>query len=555
MRALRSGLLALALFACVTPKPTPTPVPPSGSDADGGMTVVVASDGGLVRVAALDAGPAMDVGALRTEAKDLLHAQQALLWKAWTEGGAGQVAGLYDRHDALFGPASLAAVSRAAAAAKDPDEARALRYFHAYLLGEAVAKAVAPLTQQIAVLEGTGRLKEGGAYRDLPALLAREPTHARRVALVKGSLPVLAQLNALYQQKEQTTQETLTALGAGSYAEASSDLRQMDLPAVAKLAADTLDRTDALYTRAMGEAAHRELSLDLKDLRKADIPRFFHHVAVQSAFPAEQLLPRLKALLLGLGVDLTAMKNLTIDDRALALKTPRAVCIPVEVPGDIRLSVKPLGGVDDYLQLFHETGHAVHFAYTKSPVWEFQQLGDNAVSEAYALLLEDRLEDPRYLAELGMTGELLSKYVRSAAVKKLYLLRRYAAKVQYEQVWHAGDKDPRARYAELLGRAYGFPLEDADAASYLADHDDFFYSADYLRAFFLAAQLDQVLTQKFGDAWWHQAAAGDLLQSLWKEGNRLGPDEVAQQLGVTLDPGPLLATLEARLKEPEPKKK
>jgi oligoendopeptidase F len=301
----------------------------------------------------------------------------------------------------------------------------------------------------------------------------------------------------------------------------------------------------------MAEAVSKELNLPLGDMRRADIPRFFHAANVQSLFPSSQMMPRFKALLAGMGIDLDAL-HLTIDDKATPRKNPRAVCFPVVVPTDVRLSIKPQGGVDDYAQLFHEGGHATHFASTTTPVWEFQQLGNGTVTEAYAFLFEDLLEDPKYLGEVGMTGELLKSYVRSAAVKKLYMLRRYCAKVIFERAWHAepplqGDA-LKPKYKELLSRAYGFPMTDEDAARVLTDHDDFFYSADYLRAWFLAAQVSDALERKFGATWWHSPEAGKTLRALMSHGNGLSADEVVQQLAeAQLDFAPLVKRVRARL--------
>ena len=128
------------------------------------------------------------------------------------------------------------------------------------------------------------------------------------------------------------------------------------------------------------------------------------------------------------------------------------------------------------------------------------------------------------------------------------MLRRYAAKVLFEKLWHGGDADPRARYASLLARAYDFPVPEEESQRYLIDHDDFFYSADYLRAWFLAAQLDSVLTGRFGATWWHSPEAGALLKSLWALGTEPSAEAIAQRLGLPgVDTKPLLDRLRSRL--------
>ena len=93
-------------------------------------------------------------------------------------------------------------------------------------------------------------------------------------------------------------------------------------------------------------------------------------------------------------------------------------------------------------------------------------------------------------------------------------------------------------------------MSGSDSRRYLVDRDDFLYSADYFRAWFLAAQIDEKLTQRFGSRWWTSSAAGDVLKSLWAAGNGLSVDEVARRLG---DPGldlePLYRHFEGILKQ------
>src|SRR6266581_3496535 len=79
-------------------------------------------------------------------------------------------------------------------------------------------------------------------------------------------------------------------------------------------------------------------------------------------------------------------------------KTPRAFCAPIEVPGKVMLVIQPIGGPDDWRALFHEAGHTEHFAHT-SPELEVEErrLGDNAVTEGWAMLLQHLTDDPAWL--------------------------------------------------------------------------------------------------------------------------------------------------------------
>ena len=77
-------------------------------------------------------------------------------------------------------------------------------------------------------------------------------------------------------------------------------------------------------------------------------------------------------------------------------KRPRAFCAPIRVPDRVVLVVLPQGGQEDFAALFHEAGHTEHFAHTRRSLPAEQRvLGDNAVTEGFAFLLEHLIGEPR----------------------------------------------------------------------------------------------------------------------------------------------------------------
>jgi hypothetical protein len=83
-------------------------------------------------------------------------------------------------------------------------------------------------------------------------------------------------------------------------------------------------------------------------------------------------------------------------------------------------------------------------------------------------------------------------------------------------------------YARRLTEAVGV---EWPAVSYLADVDEGYYVASYLRAWAFEAQLRRVLRERFGDEWFMRREAGGFLRSLWRDGQRLGPDELLAENG------------------------
>jgi hypothetical protein len=241
------------------------------------------------------------------------------------------------------------------------------------------------------------------------------------------------------------------------------------------------------------------------------------------------MIPALESTLGDLGVDLKGQKNVELDLEDRPNKSPRAFCVPIEVPGRVILVIKPQGGPDDWRALFHEAGHTEHFAHTSpSLTVEEKRLGDIAVTEGWAMLLEHLTMDPVWL-ERRLDFPRPHEFAAEGAVQLLWLVRRYSAKLLYEIEYHAApDKTAmRPRYVELLSDALKVTPSDTD---YLADLDDGFYASQYLRAWAFEAQLRAYLREKFGNAWFTRRDAGSLIRELWSEGQKPTADELLEDV-------------------------
>ena len=209
--------------------------------------------------------------------------------------------------------------------------------------------------------------------------------------------------------------------------------------------------------RHMDARLRQTLGLGLDDASPADLARLWRAPEFDRGFSQERALPALRATLAGLGVDLDSQANVELDIAERPDKVPRAFCAPVRVPDRVVLVILPQGGQDDYQALFHEAGHAEHFAHTSRDLpAEHRLLGDNGVTEGYAFLLEHLVSARRWLGSRLDFGPI-EEYVRFSALTKLFFVRRYAAKLAYEIELHAGaalDTLP-GRYAALLSQARG----------------------------------------------------------------------------------------------------
>jgi hypothetical protein len=169
--------------------------------------------------------------------------------------------------------------------------------------------------------------------------------------------------------------------------------------------------------------------------------------------------------------------------------------IASDPPNVVHLITRAQGGLHDYQGLLHEAGHALHYAGVDPALpYTFRRLSrDHALTEIYSFLLESVSREPGWHAEhFDVSGGEAEENAEATRFLDVLLFRRYAAKLDYElELWadfeHAPDYAPK--YAEHLRAATGFRYRPD---GYLADMDDGFYSADYLRAWIRAAAAPRV---------------------------------------------------------------
>ena len=402
--------------------------------------------------------------------------------------------------------------------------------------------------EKVAELEATLEADVDGEqvpFRLIRPEIANEPERGRRERLEQVRRELTEEhLNPFYARMLERTREGTRELGADTYLELYErfgvDLRGLGA-ACERLLADTED----LYVAAADKLFRTRLGIGLDEATRPDILRMLRATDWDAGFPAEAMLPALTGTLGELGIDLTAQENVELDVEHRPSKSPRAFCAPIEVPGRVVLVIQPMGGPDDWHALFHEAGHTEHYAHTSPELpLEARRLGDNAVTEGWAALLELLVDNPVWLARRLDFGRP-HDFAGEAAAIRLYLVRRYAAKLVYELELHAG-ADPeqiRTRYAELLEDATKI---EASPADFLADVDAGFYATSYLRSWAFEAQVQTFLRDEFGSAWFSRREAGSLLRELWAEGQRLSADELLKEL--TGSPLELEAIVE-RIKE------
>jgi hypothetical protein len=392
--------------------------------------------------------------------------------------------------------------------------------------------------EEIAGLEASLEANVDGetlGFRLLRPAIANEPDRARRERLDRARIDLTdTWLNPHHLRIAALRREAMPALGFESYRALYARFG-FPLDELAGQCERFLAATEDLYVAAFERLFQRRAGVSLEEAGRWDLPRLFRASEWDSGFTADAMVPALEATLAGLGIDLRAQENVHLDVETRPTKTPRAFCAPIEVPDRIMLVIQPMGGPDDWHALFHEAGHTEHYAHTSAemPV-EAKRLGDNAVTEGWAMLLEMVVNEPEWLAR-RLDFARPEAFASEAGAGLLYFVRRYAAKFLYELELHAGPdlETMRSRYVERMYDALKIEPAPVD---YLADVDAGFYSSSYLRAWAFESLLRGFLQEEFGRAWFARPEAGSLLRELWSVGQRPTADELIDEVaGAELD--------------------
>jgi hypothetical protein len=372
-------------------------------------------------------------------------------------------------------------------------------------------------------------------YRMLRVASSNEPDRDVRHRLEVERLRLLDEhLNPVYLEAAEIDRLAVHDLGAPNYYELYKKFG-FQLDELADECREVLDETEKLWERRGDELFRARLGIGLDEARPWDVGRLFRAPELDELYPQDRMVPALQATLADLGIDLRAQANVHLDLESRPSKSPRAFCAPIEVPGKVMLVIQPIGGKDDWEALFHEAGHTEHYAHTSADLaLEARRLGDMAVTEGWAMLMQHLVTEPAWLNR-RLDVPRVEELARDGAVSLLFFVRRYAAKLLYEIEFFQSD-DPKSmqeRYFELLTDALKLPV---NAESYLDDIDGSFYVIGYLRSWAFEAQLREFLRSEFGNDWFARKDAGDLLRELWSLGQGPTADELLKDVtGATLE--------------------
>jgi hypothetical protein len=465
---------------------------------------------------------------------------------------------IYARYGELFSRDALEAAREAfLGAAPGTEERRGARAILEWLTDAHAQRELAPLEEReiawensaVVVLDDGRRLP----YQRAAIELANAAERAERLRIERGRAAlVAAELAPLRQERFARERDFVEALAvADGYLATFAALSGIDLDALVAECESFLRDTADMWRQSVREVVRARLGIDVAQATRADALALLRAPEFDHAFPGATMEGAVRRQLGEMALDPDAGGRIIFDTAEREGKRSRAFCAPVRVPHEVYLVMRPHGGQSDWRALLHELGHAVHFANARADLaFEHRWVGDNSVTEAYAMLFDHRMQDARWLRRYaGLARAEMPRWLRAVGFEELHFLRRYCAKLIYERALYAGEARWDALpdlYVETLTAATSFRYDRADA---FVDVDPRFYAARYLRAWQLQALLADTLRERFDEDWWRNPRAGPwVAERLLAEGQReLGHELAARVSGGALSFAPLVRSIETLL--------
>ncbi|HEX2721694.1 MAG TPA: hypothetical protein VHM24_02150 [Gemmatimonadaceae bacterium] len=467
---------------------------------------------------------------------------------------------IYDRYTHVLGDDALQLTLEAFKdSPKGSDDNRSASLLLEWQLDSQASRSLAELDEREIAWESSAVIEtEDGAriqYQAAAIQIANEKNRSKRLALDDArAVLVEREHSPLRLERLQREKDFIESLGiAPTYNSAFEEITGVSLTALAGDCAVFLRDTQSMWDETLPFYLKKSLGITKSEATRSDALALLRASEYDAAFPGATLQSSISRQLREMSIDPEASGRIVYDVGDRPGKRARAFCAPTRVPEEVYLVLRPHGGQSDYTTLLHEAGHALHFANVRDDYpFEFKWLGDNSVTESYAMLFDHRMQDRGWLVRYTDLGSAnVDEFLRLAGFEELHYLRRYCAKLIYE-VEAYGDNAEWSElpdlYVETLTNATNFQYRTADA---FVDFDPRYYSTRYLRAWQLQAVLNETLVSRFDLDWYRNPAAGPwVIRELWSEGQRETAEELASrvaQAGQKLSFGPLVRNIEKLL--------
>jgi hypothetical protein len=465
---------------------------------------------------------------------------------------------IYHKHRDILGPDALELTREAfLASAEGSEDRRSSRLLLDWQVESQSSRQLAPLDEREIAWEGDAvvRLADG---RQIPyqrtSIELGNSTDRHERAMIETARATLVEkeLAPMRRERLQRERDITESLGlANGYNPTWELLSGVSLSDLRDECARFLRDTQAMWDEVYPAVVKHGLGMNPREATRADALALFRAREFDQYFPAAEMESSIRRQVRDMGIDPEAAGRVRFDTGEREGKRSRAFCAPVRVPDEVYLVLRPHGGQTDWNTFLHELGHALHFAYMRPDhPMEFRWMGDNSVTEGYAMLFDHLMQDAGWLQRYTrLDKKTTPSFLRNAGFEELHFLRRYSAKLIYETQLYGGEQPFESLpdlYVQLLTDATSFKYSRADA---FVDVDARYYAARYLRAWQLQALITETLVERYDADWWRNPRAGPwITQALFGEAQRELAQEQAQRVaGKPLSFAPLIRSIERML--------
>jgi hypothetical protein len=469
--------------------------------------------------------------------------------------GTAELQPIYARHAGLLNEEALGLTLDAFRSAPEgSEEQRSARLLLDWQAEAQSSRQLAPLDEREIAWESSAvvRVSDGRElmFEALPIAIANNPDandrhllEDARARLIEAELAPLRRER--FQREKEITESLELAPSFNATFELLSGISLTDLRAECE---QFLRDTQAMWDDVLPEFTKRVLGMKVGEATRADALAMFRAREFDAGFPAAEMEGAIRRQVKEMGIDPLANGRIILDTGEREGKRSRAFCAPVRVPDEVYLVLRPHGGQSDWTTFLHELGHALHFAYMNPELaFEYRWMGDNSITEGYAMLFDHLLQDAGWLKRYTSLGANdLRGFTRAVGFSELHFLRRYSAKLIYETDLYGSDvrwDSLPDLYVERLTGATTFKYGRADA---FVDVDPRYYAARYLRAWQLQSLLTETLVERYDVDWWRNPRAGPwMVAAMFGEGQReLAHEQAARIAGKSLSFAPLVRAVE-----------
>ena len=341
-----------------------------------------------------------------------------------------------------------------------------------------------------------------------------------------------SELNGTLERWQEALRAAIVPLGADDWLTFWSSLLgfNQDPLGAERLGKAVLDQTEEVYGNALGVYLG-QLDLPIDDAWNSDVDWAFRAPRFDAVFAERLRMPTAIRTLRDLGIELEEQTNVRIEPYAGAAVD----CIALEVPSDVHVLLRLVGGWLDFARTLRGLGCAEHLAHTDASlrIWE-RWLGDNTPNVGYGALLESLVRDRTWLVH-HLEYPASDDFRVIAHLEWLRRVRSVAATALYEQrLW-------RGEPGSAMAADFEESLSSATRVRHFGDEylgllmgapGSTFGATIRLRAEVFAAQLRLFLKREFDEEWWRSSRAAYFIRDeLWRPGKRHSAEELLGFMG------------------------